>query len=538
MTKLRWIRNTIPLIILALLLPGILLSFPVIVDSVGQRTDGSKLWDIWYSFSGVSGSDSVRVELIPLMESGETLPCNTFLVGSMPASNGEYIPAWEDISFHIVWDFGTDVPDREFRKDKILIRILAMVPEVESDTFTIEIRVAAGDAFSMVIKELDSTLWSWGYNNRGQLGGGPFGGMRGGEDYDPLYVVGPSGSVTDTFDGILGIAAGAAHSLAVRYDGTVWAWGDNAQGQLGDPAVSDVIVYIPSKVTGGDAGGAYLDNITMVAGGDELSAALRDDGAVFAWGSSQYGQCGTGEMGTSYSEPKVVIGIDSVVALAAGDDHLLMLRSDGTVWTCGRNLYGQLGDNSTDDRPTPVQVFDISGSVLDDIIAIAGGGNFSLALRADSTVWGWGNNGLGQLGTGGTGPFQTRAIQVIGAGGVGVLDDIIAIAAGWRHTLALKADSTVYAWGGNYYGQLGNGVNGGSEGSYDPGIDSNIPIPVPGLSGIMELAAGRFHSLALRTNDRQVLVWGRNHRGQLGIGVTSDYEDTPQATDLPAGWWE
>ena len=139
-----------------------------------------------------------------------------------------------------------------------------------------------------------------------------------------------------------------------------------------------------------------------------------------------------------------VSGLTGVIALAAGSWHNLALKSDGTVWAWGDNGSGQLGDGSTTDRSTPVQV---SGRV----IAIAAGSYHSLALKSDGAIWAWGSNGSGQLGDGSTSYYNSTPVPVSGLSGV------IALAAGSSHTLALKSDGTVWAWGSNYDGQLGDG---------------------------------------------------------------------------------
>jgi len=143
--------------------------------------------------------------------------------------------------------------------------------------------------------------------------------------------------------------------------------------------------------------------------------------------------------------------------------------------------------------------------LTDGITAIAGGGTHSLALKNDGTVWAWGYNGYGQLGNGGT--YTTSNVPVQASGLTG---GITAIMGGHHHSLALKNDGTVWAWGYNYYGQLGNGTN----------TNSNVPVRVSGLAGITKIAGGGLHSLALK-NDGTVWAWGYNYYGQLGNGIYS-----------------
>jgi len=216
-----------------------------------------------------------------------------------------------------------------------------------------------------------------------------------------------------------------------------------------------------------------------------------------------------------------IMGLTSVVSvatkifsttpmIAAGDTHTVALRSDGTVWTWGANGSGQLGDGTTTNHNTPVQVKNLS-----NVQAIAVGESFSMALRNDGTVWAWGRNIQGQLGIG-TICSCVRPTPINSCGNlwraapvqVSGLSNIIAIASGGRHTVALRDDGTVWAWGNNQDGQLGDGTT----------INRHAPVQVNGLSNITAVAAGQSHTIALR-NDNTAWAWGNNHLGQLGIGT-------------------
>ena len=331
--------------------------------------------------------------------------------------------------------------------------------------------VVAGRSHSLALKS-DGTVWAWGNNSTGQLGDGSTT-----DRWTPVQVSGLSG--------VIALAAGSEHSLALKSDGTVWAWGDNSNGQLGDGSTRNR--FTPVQVSG-------LSGVIAIAGSTFHSLALKSDGTVWAWGLNWYGQLGDGSI-DSRSTPVQVSGLSGVIAIAGGSDHSLALKSDGTVWAWGNNDYGQLGDGSKTTRSTPVQV-----SGLNDVIALAGGDYHSLALKSDGTVWAWGKNGYGQLGDGSTSDRLTP-VQVSGLSGV------IALAGGDYHSLALKRDGTVWAWGSNTYGQLGDGSTS----------NRFTPVQVRGLSGVIAIAAGDSHSLALKS-DGTVWAWGRNNSGQLGDG--------------------
>ena len=295
------------------------------------------------------------------------------------------------------------------------------------------------------------------------------------------------------------IAASDEHSLALEDDGTLWNWGDNRYGQVGDGTTTDR--NVPVQVSG-------LTRVTALAAGDDHSLAIEGDGTVWAWGWNLYGQLGDGTT-TDRNVPVQVSGLTHVIALAAGHGHSLALEADGTVWAWGDNGAGQLGDGTRTDRHLPVQVSRLTG-----VTALAAGSYHSLALEADGTVWAWGDNGAGQLGDG-THTDRNAPVQVSGLTGV------IALAAGRGHSLALTDDGTVWAWGYNSSGQLGDGTH----------TDRNAPVQVSGLTHVAAVAAGDGHSLALE-DDGTVWGWGRNGDGELGDGTNTDRSVPVQVTGL------
>ena len=208
------------------------------------------------------------------------------------------------------------------------------------------------------------------------------------------------------------------------------------------------------------ANGTSSASVTpQIAGGDAHTIALKSEGTVWTWGYNVYGQLGDGST-TNRTTPVEVSNLSGITAVAGGFSHTIALKSDGTVWTWGYNTYGQLGDETNTSRSTPVKVSNLSG-----VIAIANGANSTIALKSDGTVWAWGDNESGELGDGTTTNRKTP-VQVSSLGG------IAAIAGGSEHTIALKSDGTVWAWGHNRRGQLGDGT---TTGRY-------IPVQVRGLN--------------------------------------------------------
>ncbi len=307
------------------------------------------------------------------------------------------------------------------------------------------------------------------------------------------------------------LASGAHHALALKSDGTVWSWGYNVSGALGDGSTTDRT--LPVEVVGPGGSGAF-SGATSIAAGTNFSLALKSDGSVWAWGNNDGGELGDGTS-TQRHTPTEVVGpggtgtLTGVTAVAAGYHHALALKSDGTVWAWGENGFGQLGDGTTTERMTPVQVVQLQG-----VIAIAAGSDHSLALTSDGSVWAWGANASGQLGDGATAD-RSAPVRVSGLSGV------TAIAAGAAHSLALRSDGTVWAWGSNGFGQLGDGTT----------TDRHAPVRVAGLKdSIGIIAAGGDHSFAIdrSVQTNELWAWGLNNEGQLGDGSTTD-RHTPVA---------
>jgi len=351
--------------------------------------------------------------------------------------------------------------------------------------------------------------FAWGDNDFAQLGDSSTGNDR----LRPVQTLGLAG--------VRELSAGSVFSLALLNDGTVWAWGDNIAGQLGDGTLTTH--RVPNQIGG-------LNRIAAVAAGSRFGLAIGSKGNLFAWGSNNSGQIGDGTSGNIRVTPVPVLGVggsgllSNVEVIAAGEQHSLAQDAKGRVFAWGSNSDGQLGNNSApNNSPVPVQVLGVrSSGFLRDIVSLAAGFAHSLALSSDGRVFAWGNNANGQLGNNNAPNDSPVPVRVLGLGGFGFLPGIKAIAAGQSHSLAVSSNGTVFAWGSNAFGQLGNGIVGG---------ESPVPVTVlgPGGVGLLEdivaVSGGQGHSLALSAEGR-VYAWGWNIEGQLGDG-TVDQSPTP-----------
>jgi alpha-tubulin suppressor-like RCC1 family protein len=311
-------------------------------------------------------------------------------------------------------------------------------------------RVSARDHCLAVV---GGSVWAWGFNNKGQLGDGTT------ENRNlPVRVQGFAGEgfLTD----IMAVAAGDGHSIAVRRDGLVWAWGANDQGQLGIGSNRDQ--RFPMLVRGTDNLGPLLQGIVEVTAGYDHSVALTSDGRVVSWGGNGTGQLGIGSRRAS-TWPVQIRNTDGtpltgVCGIAAGRGHSLALMCDGSVRVWGSDNNGQLGIGmAVLDRLEPWQMLQSPGTPITDVRQVAAGSQRSFVVLNNGRVLGCGMNNGGDLGDG-TVENQPFPVLILADGG-GPLTGATSIAAGYDHALVRMQDSTLRSWGQNREGQLGDGGN-------------------------------------------------------------------------------
>lgn len=344
--------------------------------------------------------------------------------------------------------------------------------------------VDAGRAHTCV-RVANGTISCWGAGGKGQLGNGHK------SDRMVPITVKDLGSAAD-------IAVGEDHSCALAADGTATCWGDNQDGQVGDDSATNRPT--PTQVIGLQGG------VDLALGGRHTCAVV-GDGGKHCWGLNSSGQLGIGS-----TEPRSHPDVASLALrdkqLGAGEAHACGLLADGGLRCWGRNSDGQLGDGTVGiDRPSPRPV-----ALQSAALSLAAGAGHNCALLDDGQPACWGKNDKGQLGTGDYKSPKLLPTRVQG------LDDVVQVAAGGSssdgsHTCALRADGNVFCWGYNEHDQIGN--------EHVTATGASRPVMVQGLKGITVISAGISHTCALRS-DGTVWCWGRNNNGQLGDGSTAD----------------
>ncbi len=374
----------------------------------------------------------------------------------------------------------------------------------------VKVTAVAGGLYHSLALTSTGAAFSWGWNITGQLCNG----STTGSDVPVRVDLPPRTRVT-------GVAAGFALSVVATSTGTAFSCGKNDDGDLGDGSTATSDVPVKVDLPAGT-------KVTKVAAGTDTGLAVTSTGAVLAWGLGDEGQLGNGSTATSDVPVDVSLPAGTkVTAVAAGALHNLALTSTGAVFAWGYNKDGELGDGTTANSDVPVKVKLPAGT---RVTAIAAGGYDSLALTSTGAVWAWGYNADGELGDGSTAksdvpvnvrlPAHTR-VTAVAAGGS--LTGVGTIEAGPGHSLALTSTGAVLAWGYNADGELGDGGTGHS--------DVPVKVRLPAHTRVTAVAAGELQSLAV-TSTGTVLAWGGNSFGQLGDGSYKGSE-LPVKVNLP-----
>ncbi|MCL2771813.1 MAG: S-layer homology domain-containing protein [Oscillospiraceae bacterium] len=352
--------------------------------------------------------------------------------------------------------------------------MLALVPAVSS-VGSIK-AYAVGDSFSSIsaggnhsafIKS-DGSLWLWGWNNYGQIGDGT-----------TVYRQQP----VKVMDDVVQVSAGGWHTLALKSDGSLWAWGDNDKGQIGNGFT--INRTSPVKI---------MDGVIQISAGGSFSMAIKSDGSLWAWGDNYYGQSGDGTKLEHLTPIKIM---NNVIKISLGADFSMAIKSDGSLWAWGDNSTGQLGDNTTVNKLTPVKI-------MDNVMQVSAGQWHTAAVKTDGSLWIWGDNSLGQLGTGRVNSYSPTPYKL--------MDNVVQASAGGLHTVAIKSDGSLWAWGDNSDGQFGDGT-------FAP---QSAPVKIKNISTrIIQISAGYASTIAVEFDSISagtLWSWGYDRQGNTGYG--------------------
>jgi len=368
---------------------------------------------------------------------------------------------------------------------KLFIRKTTVLIFLCATTLSARAQILDGGARHSIIICEDSTVWTCGDSNYGQLGNGT------------QTLVGIPVQITSLSAAVAG-SAGYWHTMAAMADGTVWTWGYNDDTRLGYSTASDTNTT-PQQVPG-------ITGITSVAAGGNFSMALvTSDSSIWGWGDNFYGQLGDSTSGSTDNPPVKVANLTGIVQISTGYDHTLALDKNGNVWAWGENSYGKLGDSSGTLRKYPVPVYGLT-----NVIKVYASKDNSIAVKDDGTVWAWGWNMFGQLGNG---TFQNSNIPKQITSLSNVIDAVI----GEWHASALLSDGTVWGWGRNINGQVGDGTNN----------DTSIPVQVSNLTTAISLFGGDMETFAI-LSDSTIWGWGANNYRKLGIGEFPPLSNIPK----------
>lgn len=316
--------------------------------------------------------------------------------------------------------------------------------------------VSCGFLHTVGIKK-DNTLWSWGNNYKGQLGDGTIN-----DELVPIQIGESDWSHS---------SCGFLHTIAIKTDGTLWSWGEGAFGELGDETYRrSSPVQVGNQTTW-----------KQLSSGLFTVAAIKTDGTLWAWGEGTYGQIGNGEAQEINSSPIQIGNQTTWRQTSNGYRHTVAVKTDGSLWAWGRNLIGQLGDETQTDTSSPIQIG--NGTNWKQV---ACGGSHTTAVKTDGTLWAWGEGADGQLGNGesGVNAWRNSPTQV------GNGSNWLKVSCGANFTCAIKTDKTIWTWGSNYKGRLGDGTT----------ENKSSPVQISGDKYWSDVTCGVYDTLAITGN--------------------------------------
>lgn len=371
--------------------------------------------------------------------------------------------------------------------------------------------ISCGGHYTAVLKA-DGSLWMWGGNETGQLGNGGHG-----NSFNVVFdnVICQTVPIK-VMDQVASISCGYEHVAALKKDGSLWMWGLNSDGRLGIGLNGNAVTSydepyqtVPVKV---------MDNVAAVSCGDYHTAAIKTDGTLWTWGSNSSGQLGnggTGDVGYDtwegkyYVQTRPVKVMDNVAAVSCGAYHTGIVKTDGTLWMCGNNGSGAVGNGGKGNDTSMIYTYQtVPVQVMSDVAIVSCGLDTTAAVKTDGTLWTWGCNCSGELGNGGREDMRENTwYQPCQSTPLQIMDQVADVSCGQGHTAILKTDGTLWTCGYNSFGKLGDGT------------DAELRlVPVQVMSQVNSMACGGITTAVVKA-DGTLLLWGSNENGELGNGT-------------------
>ena len=317
--------------------------------------------------------------------------------------------------------------------------------------------ISTGQFVTFAIKE-DGSLWGWGNHNHVGVGKG--------KDFSNI------GIPTKIMEDVISVATGEYRTFAIKSDYSLWGWGS----AIGDGV--DEIRYFPTKV---------MDGVTAVAASDTHTMIIKMDGSLWGWGGNRYAQLGNA---TTTDEKNPVKIMDDVKSVSIGSGYTMALKTDGSLWSWGANSYAVLGNATTTDSKTPIKI-------MENVAAVSTGWLHATALKTDGSVWAWGKN------------YNDTAIGAYLDNPTKIMEGVAAVSAGYDHTMAIKNDGSLWAWGAKDCGQIGDGSGNDLQDIFNPAAPTKI------MENVKLISAGFRYSVAVKA-DGSLWIWGRNHGAEIG----------------------
>jgi len=433
--------------------------------TVATKTDGT-LWTWGQNTYGQFGNNStIYRSFVPTQEAGKSIDWNHF-----DAGGGHTAAIKKDGT---LWMWGVN-RFGQLGNGTTTIRLL---PSQEVDEATTWVYISGSYGSTVAIKS-DGTLWGWGANWYGQLGNGT-----------TISRVTPTQEVSQSTTWS-SVSTYSEHTVAIKMDGTLWAWGENGFGQLGDNTTTDRLV--PTQEASGSTAWS------SVSCGYRHTAAIKTDGTLWAWGSNWKGMLGDGTTDRKYVPTQEVTQSTNWNFVSTGGAHTIAIKTDGTLWAWGYNAKGQLGNGTITEKLIPTQ----EDSNSTDWVSVSGGHEHTAAIKSDGTLWAWGNNDWGNLGD------QTYTDRLVPTQEASQSTNWSLVSAGFYHTIAIRSNGTLWGWGYNSYGQTGDGTR-----------STTHSVPTQEATHSTDWSSARatrsHHTVAIKS-DGTLWGWGYNAYGQLG----------------------